>query len=49
MEKLGIPEEQVVSLDSIAPGVRGLRIAFVNVFSIEHPDRSWTLVLQPCR
>ncbi len=44
MDHINIPDEQVISIDSIAQGVRGLRIAFVNVFSIEHPDGSWTLI-----
>ncbi|HZP22794.1 MAG TPA: MBL fold metallo-hydrolase [Terriglobales bacterium] len=44
MSQQSIPDEQVVPLDDIAAGVRGLRIAFVNVFGIAHPDGSWTLV-----
>ena len=32
MNGVSIPEQQIVSLDDIADGVRGLRIAFVNVF-----------------
>ncbi len=31
-------------MDAIAPGVQGLRIAFVNVFAVTHADGSWTLV-----
>lgn len=31
-------------MDDIAPGIRGLRIIFVNVFGISHPNGSWTLV-----
>ena len=44
MDHIEIPEEQVVTLDSIAPGVAGLRIAFVNVFAITHPSGAWTLI-----
>ncbi len=44
MEKVEILEDQVVSLDDIAHGVRGLRIIFVNVFGIAHEGGSWTLV-----
>ena len=44
MDKVTVPEGQVVSLDEIAPGVHGLRIVFVNVFGIAHPDGTWTLV-----
>ncbi len=36
--------EQVIPIDQVAPGVRGLRIAFVNVFGISHADGSWTLI-----
>lgn len=31
-------------MEAIAPGVRGLRIAFVNVFGISHADGAWTLI-----
>lgn len=44
MDRIDIPEQQVVSIDNIAEGVRGLRITFVNVFAVTHPDRSWTLI-----
>ncbi len=44
MDRVEIPEQQVVSLDEIALGVRGLRITFVNVFGITHSDNSWTLI-----
>ena len=44
MDHVGIPEDQVISMDDIAPGVRGLRIAFVNVFAVSQPDGSWTLI-----
>ena len=44
MNGVSIPEEQVVSLDDIADGVRGLRIAFVNVFAVTHPNDSWSLI-----
>jgi glyoxylase-like metal-dependent hydrolase (beta-lactamase superfamily II) len=44
MDKIPIPDEQAIPLDAIAPGVQGLRIAFVNVFGVTHPDGSWTLV-----
>ncbi len=44
MDGIAIPEEQVTSMDDIAPGVRGLRIAFVNVFGVTHPDGSWSLI-----
>ncbi len=44
MDRIEIPEDQVTSLDAIAAGVKGLRIVFVNVFGVEHPDGGWTLV-----
>ena len=43
MDHIDLPTEQL-SMDAIAPGVQGLRIAFVNVFGISHSDGSWTLV-----
>jgi glyoxylase-like metal-dependent hydrolase (beta-lactamase superfamily II) len=44
MDRISIPENEVVPMDDVAAGVRGLRIAFVNVFAITHPDGSWTLI-----
>ncbi|MGI8770832.1 MAG: MBL fold metallo-hydrolase [Acidobacteriaceae bacterium] len=44
MDKVSIPDEQVVPLDAVAPGIAGLRIIFVNVFALTHPDGSWTLI-----
>lgn len=44
MDGVGVAKEQVLPMESIAAGVRGLRIAFVNVFSVEHGDGSWTLI-----
>lgn len=44
MDKIAIPDEQVISLEEIAPGVHGLRIVFVNVFGVAQPDGRWTLI-----
>jgi len=44
VDKIEIPEEQVVSIDAISPGLAGLKITFVNVFGVTHDDRSWTLI-----
>jgi glyoxylase-like metal-dependent hydrolase (beta-lactamase superfamily II) len=44
MDKVEIDCKQVIPIDNIAPGVRGLRIAFVNVFALTHPDGSWSLI-----
>jgi len=44
MDRISIPENEVVPMDDVAAGVRGLRVAFVNVFAIIHADGSWTLI-----
>jgi glyoxylase-like metal-dependent hydrolase (beta-lactamase superfamily II) len=44
MDPVKIPEDQIIPMESVAPGVRGLRITFVNVFGVTHPDGSWTLI-----
>lgn len=44
MDAVAVPESQVVAMDHITPDIRGLRIAFVNVFGVSHPDGSWTLI-----
>lgn len=44
MDKVEIPDDQVVPMEQIAPGLAGLKIAFVNVFGVTHGDGSWTLI-----
>ena len=44
MDRIEIPESQVVPLNAIGAGIQGLRIAFVNVFALTNPDSSWTLI-----
>ena len=44
MDKVEIRDDQVVSMDAIAPGLHGLRITFVNIFGVEDPSGGWTLV-----
>ena len=44
MDKVEIRDDQIVSMDAIAPRVHGLRITFVNVFGVEDPQGGWTLV-----
>jgi glyoxylase-like metal-dependent hydrolase (beta-lactamase superfamily II) len=44
MDPVKIPNEQIIPMDAIAPGLQGLRIAFVNVFGVAHGDGSWTLI-----
>jgi len=40
---IGINDRDVVTLDSIAPGVRGLRILLVNVYAVSSPN-GWVLI-----
>ena len=42
MDGVVIPEYDVLPLEAIAPGLVGLRIAFVNVFGVTNPNGSWT-------
>ena len=44
MDKVEIGEDQAVPIGAIAPGLQGLKIAFVNVFGVTHADGSWTLI-----
>jgi len=44
MDPISIPRSEVAPMDEVAAGVRGLRIAFVNVFAITYPDGAWTLI-----
>src|SRR5689334_1480812 len=44
MDRISIPEEQIVPMQDVADGIRGLRIAFVNIFAVSHADGSWTLI-----
>src|SRR4051812_31133610 len=44
MEGVNISAEQIIPLGTVADGVCGLRIVFVNVFGISKPDGSWTLI-----
>lgn len=44
MDKIKIPDDQVMPMEAIAPGLKGLKITFVNVFGVTHDDGSWTLV-----
>src|SRR4051794_36953697 len=44
MDKVEIPDNQVVPMDAIALGLSGLKITFVNVFGVTHADASWTLI-----
>jgi glyoxylase-like metal-dependent hydrolase (beta-lactamase superfamily II) len=44
METIQIPDSDVLPLDLIALGVKGLRIIFVNVYAIENDEGGWTLI-----
>jgi glyoxylase-like metal-dependent hydrolase (beta-lactamase superfamily II) len=44
MNGIAVSEQQVVPLEDVAWGVRGVRILFVNVFAVSHPESSWTLI-----
>ena len=44
MDKIDIPSYDALPLDAIAPGLIGLRIAFVNVFAVSNPGGTWTLI-----
>lgn len=43
MDKVEVPQDQVTPLAAIAPGLTGLKIAFVNVFALSDPN-GWTLI-----
>lgn len=43
MDKIPLPFYEAAPLDDIAPGVKGVRILFVNVFAVSSPG-GWTLV-----
>src|SRR5579875_3750731 len=43
MDAIPLPSYEVVPLEEIGAGVRGLRILFVNVFAISGPT-GWTLI-----
>ena len=44
MDKVEIADDQVVPMTAIAPRLQGLKIAFVNVFGVQHEDGTWTLI-----
>lgn len=44
MAETEVPKEAIVPMEDIAEGVRGLRIASVNVFAVTHATGSWTLI-----
>src|SRR4051812_19435090 len=44
MDKVAVPQEDVVALESITPDVSGLRVLIVNVYAISTSAREWVLV-----
>ena len=44
MDALPIPAYDLQPLDSIAPGLRGVRTLLVNVYAISNPDGTWALI-----
>lgn len=43
MDRIPLPDDEIVALDNVAPGIVGLSILFVNVFGIQG-EYGWTLV-----
>lgn len=44
MDAIPLPSYEIVAMDDIARGVKGLRILFVNVFALSTPSGGWTLI-----
>jgi glyoxylase-like metal-dependent hydrolase (beta-lactamase superfamily II) len=44
MDRIAVPDNQIIPMDEVAPDIRGLRIAFVNIFGVIHSNGSWTLI-----
>lgn len=44
MDGIQLPFYEAVPLDNVGPGVRGVRILFVNVFAAATPGGGWTLI-----
>jgi glyoxylase-like metal-dependent hydrolase (beta-lactamase superfamily II) len=44
MDKVEVLQDQVAPMDAIAPGLSGLKIAFVNVFGVATEGGGWTLI-----
>lgn len=44
MDEIQLSAYEAVPLNDIAPGVRGIRILFVNVFAVSDPDGGWSLI-----
>jgi glyoxylase-like metal-dependent hydrolase (beta-lactamase superfamily II) len=44
MDKIPIPEQDVVAIEHIGPGIAGLRVLIVNVYAISRPSGEWMLI-----
>src|SRR5690349_6211291 len=44
MDKIPIPDDDIVPMETIAPGVAGLRVMIVNVYAISRSTGHWILV-----
>jgi glyoxylase-like metal-dependent hydrolase (beta-lactamase superfamily II) len=46
MQHAEVPVSKAMAtpMDDVAEGILGLRLGFVNVFGVEHPNGSWTLI-----
>ena len=44
MDAIPLPSYEIMPLDDIAPGVKGVRLLFVNVYAVSNPGGGWTLI-----
>lgn len=44
MDAIPLPSYEVVPLDEVAPGVKGVRVLFVNVYGVQSQAGGWTLI-----
>jgi hypothetical protein len=44
MDKIPIPEQDILPLENIGPDIAGVRVLIVNVYAISRPAGPWMLV-----
>lgn len=44
MDAIPLPSYEVVALNDVAPGVKGLRVLFVNLYAVQPSTGGWTLI-----
>ena len=44
MDAIPLPSYEIVPLNDVAPGVKGLRVLFVNVYAVQPASGGWTLI-----